>query len=430
MKRPVLAILGLAVILGVAFWLLSPRLFNRPKPQDSQVTLNFWGLWEDEGVFKPVIDAYQGAHPNVKIIYSKQSLTNYRTRLQTQLQAGQGPDIFPIHNSWLPMFSSDLSPSPESTITLNDFQKLFYPVAKADLTQQKSIYALPLSMDGLVLYINTDILKAADVNPPTTWQDFVSSSQKMTVRDQSGQIQTSGAAMGATNVDFWPEIMGLLFYQQPNGDLSNPGNRDGVEVMQFFTSFITDPKTKTWDTTLPNSTQMFTQGKLAYYFAPVSRAVDIKLANTNLNFKMIQVPQLPGKNVAWASFWPMAVSVRSTHSKEAWDFLRFLVAPKALQATFQTRQKLQGLGEPYPRVDMAEQISQDSILGAVVAQGPSYKSWYLNSDTGDAGINDEMVALYQQALTSVLQGGDPQAALAAIQPKIQAVLEKYKPASK
>lgn len=431
MKKAALFVIVLAIILGVWYFKFGANLMEKPQGP-KLVTLTYWSLGENEKDLRPLIESYQKAHPNVTINFVKQSPINYRTRVQTQVRAGQGPDVLEIHSSWLPMFINDLSTIPDSTMSLSDYTKNFYPLAKDTLVVNNvlpngnKIYALPENIDGLALFVNTDILKAAGVSEPKTWPEFVDIARKVTVRNQEGQIQTAGASLGtADNVDYWPEILGLLFLQQPGTNLSAPGNQDGAEVLQFYTGFVTDPKNKTWDTTLPNSTQMFVDGRLAFYFAPSTQVAKIKAANPNLVFKTIMVPQLPGKNISYGSFWALGVSSKSSSNSEAWNFVKYLTSKEVEQYQYAQQVQVSSFGKPYARVELAEEASTDPIMGTFILSAPFYKGWYLNSYTQDLGLNDEMIATYKGAVDAVLQGKEPAAALNDISPGIKQVLEKY-----
>lgn len=422
MKKWVILVVILAVFLGILFWKYYPVISKMGQADIKQITLNYWGLSEDESLMRPLISAFESTHPNIKINYERQSILNYQTRVQTQIKsnppAGGGPDIITLHQSWLPAFMADLSPAPEFSLPLSDYSQTFYPVAKDSLVVNNKIYALPLEVDGLALFYNEDILRAAGIKLPKTWQEFMNASRTLTVKNQEGRIQTAGASMGTTtNVDFWPEIMALLFLQQPGGNLTAPASSAGVEIMQFYTGFVTDPKNKTWDIGLPGSTQMFADGKLAFYFAPSSQVSIIKGLNPNLNFKVAEVPQLPGKVVNLGSFWVKAVSLNSPHQKEAWEFLEFLAGADVMQTS--------NFGKPYSRVDLAGLQINDPYLGAFVAEGPSYKTWFLNSNTGDLGINEEMMASYKEGIDGILAGRDPLEMLQITQTGVQQTLEKY-----
>ncbi|MDO8638278.1 MAG: extracellular solute-binding protein [Candidatus Daviesbacteria bacterium] len=418
MKKWAILVIILAVSLGILFWKYFPLISKAGKVEIKQVTLTYWGLSEDESTMRPLISAFENSHPNIKVNFEKQSALNYQTRTQTQIKSPGGPDIITIHESWMPEFLADLASAPDSVIPLSDYSQTFYPVATDTLVSNNKIYALPLEVDGLALFYNEDILKAVGVKLPKTWQEFINASRTLTVKSQDGQIQTAGASLGTTsNVDFWPEIIALLFLQQPGGDLRAPASSAGVEIMQFYTGFVTDPQNKTWDVNLQSSTQMFAQGKLAFYFAPSSQVSVIKGLNPNLNFKVAEVPQLPGKNIDLGSFWVKAVSNTSPNQTEAWEFLKFLAGADTMQAV--------NIGKPYSRVDLAGLQINDPYLGAYVAEGPYYKAWYLNSGTGDLGINEEMIKSYKESVNGILQGRDPMQMLQVTQTGVGQALGKY-----
>ncbi|MEK7617217.1 MAG: extracellular solute-binding protein, partial [Patescibacteria group bacterium] len=281
-------------------------------------------------------------------------------------------------------------------------------------------------IDGLALFYNEELLSGVG-KLPSTWREFIDEAVKMTVKDpDTGQIQTAGASLGtASNVDHWQDIVGLLFLQQPGLSFENLASSKAAEVLSWYTGFITDPRKKTWDVNLPKSTDMFTQGKLGFYFAPSWRAYTLRIANPNLKFKVISVPQLSSSQVAWASFWGEAVSKKSQHPREAWQFVKFLTSADTERFLYQEASKIRLFGEPYSRVDLAPEIANDPIMGAFVTQGPNYKFWYLASNNQDAGINDEMIKYFEDGINAILAGTDPQVALQTVDKGVKQVLDKY-----
>jgi len=425
-KKVIIIVLSLSIILGFLFWKFGPQisLFNKPKPQ-GPVTLTYWGLWEEDSLIRSVILEYTKQHPEVLINYERKSSVNYRTRVQTQIREGVGPDIFRMHNSWLSMFESDLIFAPAEVFSINDYKSMFYPVASDSFVKNNQIYAAPIEIDGLALFYNEDMLAGIGGKPPRNWKEFMDLSTRMTVRDASG-IKTAGAAMGtAGNVDHWSDILGLLLLQQPGVDLKNPATEPVAEVLRFYTGFVTDPRKKTWDVNLPKSTDMFAQGRLGFYFAPSWRAHEIRITNPNLKFKVSPVPQLSGKTVGWASFWGEAVSAKSKHPNEAWKFVKYLTSAEAQKRIYQQASQIRLFGEPYSLTSLASEVSQDPIVGAFVNQGPNYKFWYLASNTYDQGLNDEMIKYWEDGINATLAGTDPQVALQTVDKGVKQVLDKY-----
>ena len=423
MKKIIIIVLSLAIILGFLFWRFGPQIssFNSSTPQ-GPTELTYWGLWEEDSLIEPVIALYQQQNPNVKINYVRQSSINYRTRVQAQVREGVGPDIFRIHNSWLPMLEDDLFPAPDSIYTIQDYRNMFYPVATDSFVKNNKIYAAPLEIDGLVLFYNEDMLNSVGGRVPRTWQEFIDISSKMTVRDQTG-IKTAGAGIGsAGNVDHFSDILGLLLLQQPNVNLEKPATDGVAEVMRFYTGFVTDPRRKVWDVNLPKTTQMFVEGRLGFYLAPSWRAHEIRVANPNLKFKIAPVPQLSNKAVAWASFWGEAVSAKSKNPTEAWKFVKFLASEPAERLLYQQASQIRLFGEPYSLVSLQGELINDPLVGAVVSQGPNFKFWYLASNTYDNGLNDQMIKYWEDGINATLQGQNPQTALQTVAKGVDQVL--------
>lgn len=454
MKYLIIGVLAFSVVAGFLFWKFAPS-FNQKPEEKIPVTLTIWGLWEEESLFKRAIDEYKKIKPDVTINYVFQSSQNYRTRTQTKIGAGEGPDIFMINNAWTAMFlkSGSMSPAPKEAFTPQEYSQTFYPVVRDDFTNylalktlvDKSpniadknktlidqfnangkIYAIPRGIDGIALYYNEDILNAAGVTVPKTWNEFRDAAYKLTVVDQTGIIKTAGAAIGGTgNVDHWSDIVGLLFLQQPGAKIEAPGDQNGADVLKFYTDFARVAEKRVWDGTFEPSTQAFAAGKVAFYFGPSWRAHELRQINPQLNFKVAPMPQLAGKQVAWANYWGYAVSSKSKFSTDAWEFLKFLTSAEAEKALYEEASKTRLFGLPYSRVDLQKELINDPLVGAFVAQGPYYKSWYLNSSTRDQGLNDEMIKYYEDGVNAVYNNFDGVAALQTTGRGVQQVLDKY-----
>ncbi len=429
MKKLIVVLLVLLALGAFLFWKFGPKI-ETPLTQQP-VTLKYWGLWEEEALLKSVLVEFEKTHSNIKVSYQRQSSVNYRTRVQSQIESGAGPDVFMLHNSWTDMYYTrgDLSPAPIGVFTIQDYKNTFYPVVADSFIRKNQIYGAPMEIDGLAMFVNEELISGVGGQIPRSWQQFVDVATRATAISSNGKIQTSGAAMGLTgNVDHWSDLLGLLLLQQGVDLNASPlklADPKAAEVLSFFTSFAKDPARKTWDKNMPSSTQAFAQNRLAFYFAPSWRAFDLRAMNPNLKFKVFPVPQLAGKNVAWASFWAQAVSAKSQHQAESWELVKFLTSAQATQALYQSAAKVRLFGQPYARVDLAQQLTQDPIVGAFITQGPIYKSWYLSSNTFDSGINDAMIKYFEDGVNATVGGQDPQAALQTVEKGAAQVLETF-----
>lgn len=422
----VVGVIALIIIIIVAI----TSLLNKNNETTTSGEIVWWGLWEDETIVKPLISSYEAKNPNVKIKYVKQSKEDYRERLTTALAKGTGPDIFRFHNSWTPMFKSELDKVPVSVYSPSDFANTFYPVQTTDLSVGANIVGVPLEYDGLTLFMNEEIFEKAGKGYPTTWNELRQVARELTIKDETGQITQAGVALGRTeNVDHWPEILGLMMLQ--NGvDLNKPTGKLAEDALDFYTIFSKEDEV--WDESLPSSTVAFASGKLALYFGPSWRAFEIRLQNPSLRFRTIAVPQLPKTeanepDVNYASYWAEGVWAKSKNKSLAWDFLKYLSSKEVLETFYNNASKTRMFGEPYPRQDMEILLKDHPIIGSTVQGAKTAQSWYLQSRTwdGPTGINSQINKYFEDAINIVNTGKESKVALETVSSGVIQVLSQY-----
>ncbi len=415
-----LAVVFLGIII---FAVVIPAL---TKNNNQKVTLTYWGLWEDNRIMQSVISDFQRQYPNITIDYSKQDIKQYRERLVTRINNGNGPDVFRFHNTWHPMLSGILLPLPSDTISKSDFTQWFYPVAQKDLIKNGAIYGVPLHIDTLALYVNSDSFQAAGLKPPTNWNDFINDSKTLTVKDANGKIKTAGAALGTfDNVNHAPDILSLLFVQ--NGvDLNNipSTSQKAIDALNFYTSFALG-NANVWDSTLDSSLLAFTKGNLAMYFGYSWDYFAIKATNPNLNFQVVPVPQLPSSNVNLASYWAEGVSVKGKHQKEALLFMKFLADKNTQDKLYSEEAKTRAFGELYSRVDLADKLKDNPYAYPFVQQAKTAVSSFFIDGTYDSGLNSQMNTYLGNAVNSIFNNISPQTAVDTLSQGVSQVLKQY-----
>lgn len=432
-KLKIVGFLSILFICIVGAIKIYPLLLAKTKPQ--LVTLTYWGLWESKNAIQPLIDEYQRGHQNITINYLEQSPQLYQERLSANLQKENGPDIFRFHNTWRPMVKNYLSFIPPGIYTEEEYEKIFYPITKADLKSGQKYYGIPLEIDTLQLFYNEDIFKKANLYPPmiSTWEDFRTAAKTLTIKDPSGKVLRAGAAVGTTNnIDYWSDILGLMFLQNgtdmkkiSNTILADSSNA-GEDVINYYIG-LAKGEDKIWDDTLNNSTIAFAGEKVAMYFGPSWATFEIKKLNPILNFKVIPVPQNPNQQTNWATYWVEGVNNKSKYEKESWEFLKFLSSKESLQKLFESESKERLFGKPFPRVDMNDLAQNNENTKTVITQAPSARSWYLCDKTmeGEKGINFKMREILRQEMNQLTTGKTSKEILTEADKKINQVLSTY-----
>jgi multiple sugar transport system substrate-binding protein len=370
------------------------------------VSLTYWSLWEDKEVYQPLIDEYQSKNPGVKIVYQKMSQTDYRDKLIARSKDGRGPDIFRFHNTWLPEIKDVVAPIPPTIMTGAEFEKTFYPVQSKDLKIDKYYYGIPLSIDCLVLVYNEDMLKQAGISkPPVTWEEVIDMAGKITVREQGGNVVTSGIALGtASNVEHFSDTLGLILAQN-GAKITDLNSAYAAQALEFYRKFA-EGKDAIWTDAMPNSVNAFIQQKTAMIIAPSWEVATIKMSNPDLHVKTAVVPVLDTARppITMASYWVEGVSITSKNQLEAWQFLKFLSEKQSMTKIFESQSKLRPFGSAYSRVDLGDSLAKHEILGAVIQQSKNMKSWPVVTRTFDKGLDDRTVKYLENAVNSSIQG--------------------------
>jgi len=442
--KKILIIMGALVVVLVGFLVVNSIIKNNSK--DKTITLNYWGLWEDESVMNGVIVDFEAKNPEIKVNYIKNQITDYRTRLMGRLaktgdQGNSDADVFRIHNTWLPMFRDYLAPVPTEEVKNIALDSDFFGVYSNDLKENGKWLSVPLMYDGLALFYNKDLLSAANIPVPKNWWELRGDAVKLTVKDENGKIQTAGAALGLanSNVDNWSDIVGLMMKQ--NGiDLSKSNtntDQNLQDVLKFYASFANGTD-NVWDESLPNSTELFANGKLAFYFGDSWRIFDIEQLNKNLNYGVASVPQLPTlgginqngdstqlTNVHWATYWTEGVNSKSKNQTAAWKFLEYLSSKEVLERMYTAESQIRDFGEIYPRKSMSDKLKDNPKVWPFVSVADFATSWYLASNTEDGGVNSEMQKYFGDAINGVTQTGDITDIMTTLKSGVGQVQQKY-----
>ena len=354
------------------------------------VVLTMWKTFEDSEHMRPLLEAYQVKHPNVQIVYSKKNVVTYEKDLLNALASGQGPDIFSIHNSWLPQYLDKLEPAPDKLLTQKYVQDAFVDVVKNDFIANGKVYALPLSVDSLALYYNKDLLGSASIAVPArSWKELAEQTRKITRQDSKGYFSRSGVALGlAKNVNRAVDIYYLFLLQLgfntqsedinyfpqlsqsfQKGDKSVEPAKDALD---FYTSFA-DPTSQNynWNARSDYSIDSFVNGRTAYLFGYSYTADTIKLKSPNLRYDVAPVPQLDlgEPTVNFANYWGEGVSKQSKNAKVAWDFVKFLTSKESLDMYYASHKV------PASRKDLIELQTQDLDIGTFASANLNAKSF-------------------------------------------------------
>ncbi len=379
------------------------------KTAGPKTELVWWKVFDDSAQVGVLIEQFEKANPDVTIKFVQKDIETYEDELLDALAAAEGPDIFSIHNDWLPRHQAKMTPAPEEIFALRDLRQNFVEVAETDLIRDSQVYALPLAVDVLALYYNKDLFASAGLAlPPATWEELVKIIPRFTRLDSLGNFQRSAVALGtADNVNRAPDILSLLMLQNGTKVFSRDKGRaefaqrvqdnqghdfiPGSRALQFYTQFADPGKDiYTWNNRNNNSIDAFASGQVAMMFSYSYLRETLADKAPFLNYAIARVPQIAAADlrVNYANYWAEGVSKQSKNAEVAWKFLKFITDKEVLEKYYE------GAPQASSRLDILDNQISDPEIGVFAENALSAKSFYKPD-------SDAMESIFAQMINDV-----------------------------
>lgn len=182
----------------------------------ASATLEYW-TWNNEGDYVKVDESavarFAATHPDVEVKVTYMPYADYMTKLKSTLAAGQPPDIFQV--PWDSGFR-DLAVSgtlaPLGEVLVDGFPAISES-AKAFVSLNGEVWALPLDLNTLQIAYNKNIFAELGLAPPQTTDELKAVAAKL---KEAGKF---GIALGTKDKwaggDTW---FAQLVYVDPTGE--------------------------------------------------------------------------------------------------------------------------------------------------------------------------------------------------------------------
>jgi len=281
------------------------------------------------------------------VSYVEKSAGTIETEFTEALARGIGPDLVILTQDKLWKNKSKLSLIPYESISERDFKTTFVEEGELFLDERGS-YALPFSIDPMVLYYNRDLLSAAgQARPIAYWDEIYKAAANLSKLDAAGNLVSSVMALGeARNINHAKDILSLLLLQagtpitsfvgselrsQLSANFGTPTS-PGEAAFDFYTQFSNPTRAYySWNRSLVDAQTHFTSGSSAYYLGFASELRVLKNKNPTLNFGISLVPQsrVSGKIVTFGRLRAVAISRGSLNPDVALALATKLVSKEA-----------------------------------------------------------------------------------------------------
>ena len=312
----------------------------------SGIPVIIWGTLraEDIGALIPKVI---GDDKSIEIQYVEKNEDEFDTALIEALASNKGPDAILFGAEGLIRHADKILPLSYDTVDERTFRNSFVEESELYLAPE-GIFAMPFSIDPLVMYWNRDLLTASNIAlPPRAWDEFFGLTEKLTVRDDVLGIRQSTVSIGEyRNVAHAKEIISAMLLQagnkiverrvSPQGESvllsALRSGTTGASVLSFYTDFANPAKPfYSWNRSLPNGTNMFLKGDLAFYFGFASELSALREKNPNLNFDVAPFPNHRAAKLrtTYGKMFGLAVLKSSKNLTDTYRAVLMLSTPSA-----------------------------------------------------------------------------------------------------
>lgn len=289
------------------------------------------------------IDAWNASNPDIQVRMETMAGGDTLAQLAREIPAGAGPDIQHMAFVWTRDLARsnlllDLGPLIEAEAPgagIDDFLAL-------DLaTLDGKIYGMPWSADTFAMAYRPDLLEAAGVTLPDTWDELTTAAQALSNGD--GQYGLCFPAGSSPDSGMWTLAN---YYLWSNGstliDQDASGNweiaasaEDLAAAMSYFNGFFaagTAPESlitvNSWGD--PELIGGLGRGDCAITFFP-PQTFRAAAGQSDMPLETGMIPSGSVKRISHLGGRALGINPNTKHPEQAWAFLRYLLSPQTFK---------------------------------------------------------------------------------------------------
>jgi ABC-type glycerol-3-phosphate transport system substrate-binding protein len=389
------AIVVVLLVVGGTVWFTS-------RSNDSADAIEWWVPNWDEEVATQLAEQYE-EETGVEIEIVQTTNETLPNRVGTALDSGTTPDVVIELASRINRYAAEGTVTDLSGMFAADLPEGdFIAGALDEVSRDGSIYAVPYRWDCIAMIYNPEMLAEADVEVPTTWDEYVTAAQALTVDGRSGTAWPLGHDGNATLRYLGLAVDGGSEIANGSPELTLDSSTHALEVIG---GTVRDGWASQNSLELDNTgvRQLFENEQIAMYVGGLFDVAPLQEAGVP-----VATAVSPGTQIA--DGWAYMIPTEAPNADAAQDFVAFLSTPEnmaALTESFPARISATD-DERFTGPDAAahlEQLTDNSV------PAPSDPAW------------GEIVPDAYSALQSVaLNQADPAEAAATLDEQAQSVL--------
>ena len=244
------------------------------------------------------VKEFKSAYPNIDLTVEVVSWNDIYTKVNTRIANGQAPDILNI--DVFADYQADGLLLPAKDFVSEETYAKMYPAFLEQSNVDGTIWAIPDLASARAMYYNADILEAAGVEVPTTWEELTAACEAIKAYDSSiypwGIDMTTDEGQAAFAYYTWNNGGGFV---DANGEWAL-NSAENVEAIEYAIGLVNAGYT---NTDPANDTRyalqdMFGAGQVAMMIAPNSLPTYVADGGYEVNYGVAAIPTNTGSSVS------------------------------------------------------------------------------------------------------------------------------------
>ena len=304
-------------------------------PALAATNLTFWS-WrqEDRAFYEAEIKKFTAQNPDISVTFQTYQPENYQTILSTALAGGTGPDL--IHVRAYGNLETIARPGyllPLDTASVPELANFDEAALKAEsLRSDGKVYAVPTSMQAVMILYNTKIFAANGVSVPKTWDELIAACKALKAKGITpfGNGTATPWQNETVFFSFAASLLGKSFEDDilsGKADFKDPRFIEALakvkEVSAYFAPNFTGVD-------YPSAQQFFMTEQAAMFAGGSFEASVFKAQNPGLDIGVFATPPLKAGDPALVARYfdgGYAINAKTTKQEAALKFLRHLSTP-------------------------------------------------------------------------------------------------------
>jgi multiple sugar transport system substrate-binding protein len=312
-------------ILAILSGLLLVSFLVSAEPTEVKLWHYFSG--PDAPWFEKVVSDFNASQTKVKVTSQMVPREELLKQYTIGLVGGNLPDIGMVDNPEHASFSAmglflDISDRMKGW----EGDGKFFKGPWKSCVYQGKVYGIPHNSNCLALYYNTDMLKAAGVTPPTTWDELTAACKKLTKPGVYG-LAICGIGNEEGTFQFLPWIL------SSGATVEKMDSPESIKSLTYLTDLIKKGymSSEVINWTQADAEKQFATGRAAMMVNGPWNLSAVKTDAPSMNWNLTKIP----KDKVYASVLGgenFGIIYNSKHANEAWEFLKYMSLPNVMES--------------------------------------------------------------------------------------------------